>query len=307
MSITLSNSNWSYASLGAPGAIVCSHDMKKAACISNTRVSTSTDSGLNWVSSRAGIYSGVASSADGNKLVITQHGTHIYTSVDAGDNWTERQNHKAWFAVATSDNGNVILATTADSYVYVSTDSGVNWTESSTELTGQKAFSNHDGSILWVYSNIVACESYFSTNYGVTWVKWEPVGGYPNLITMFSTHNDRLYASGQVELGGNFKVLVSDDNGATFSQCYDSDNLVYVSRSGVLFKLHPDSPYLVSFSTNSGFSWQTISSSDNYGYPSICSTYLGLDILFSSGGLTKVKIGTNSFNKNAFLGQGMDL
>ena len=75
-------------------------------------------------------WSAVASSADGIKLVAaTDTGFGgIYTSADAGLNWTLTTNSTRWSAVASSADG-VILAAAGVGHLLLSTNSGAAWRE----------------------------------------------------------------------------------------------------------------------------------------------------------------------------------
>jgi len=93
-----------------------------------SQIYTSTDSGVNWTSrldSRD--WGGVASSADGTKLVAVMKGGQIYTSTDSGANWTPHENSRKWNGVASSADGTKLVAAVDGGQIYTSTDSGVSW------------------------------------------------------------------------------------------------------------------------------------------------------------------------------------
>jgi hypothetical protein len=75
---------------------------------------------LNWTA--------VASSYSGMKLVAVANGGNIYTSTDAGVNWTARDSAREWVSVASSSDGSVLWATVNNGLIYKSTNSGLTWT-----------------------------------------------------------------------------------------------------------------------------------------------------------------------------------
>ena len=66
---------------------------------------TARDSNRNW--------QGIASSADGTKLVAAANTGQLYTSTNSGASWTARDSNRDWHSVASSADG-VKLAATVD-------------------------------------------------------------------------------------------------------------------------------------------------------------------------------------------------
>ena len=98
----------------------------------------SSDSGATWGESfaltslgsegplqRDTLFSSVASSADGTKLVAV--GNEIWTSTDAGATWTEKLTGGDWTSVASSADGTKLVA--VGTYIWISPDAGVTWTQ----------------------------------------------------------------------------------------------------------------------------------------------------------------------------------
>ena len=75
---------------------------------------TSTNSGATWVSNNVpdGVWDGVASSADGSRLVaVGQGNAEIYTSTNAGATWISNGvPSQIWYGVASSADGNKLVA-----------------------------------------------------------------------------------------------------------------------------------------------------------------------------------------------------
>ncbi len=95
-------------------------------------------------------WSGIASSADGSKLVACANPGRIYTSPDSGSTWTARAFEQAWVDVASSANGATLVATW-DMDLYVSTDSGVTWVKKLIDWNGWgKVACSADGTVIAV-------------------------------------------------------------------------------------------------------------------------------------------------------------
>jgi hypothetical protein len=75
------------------------------------------------------MWSGVASSADGTKMVAVDVTGDIFTSSDSGADWQWRfsQTGFYWASVASSADGTKLVAALGDGGIYRSTDSGVSW------------------------------------------------------------------------------------------------------------------------------------------------------------------------------------
>ena len=86
------------------------------------KIYTSTDSGLTWTPQGTNNYwTGIASSADGTKLVATSTGAgQIYVSTDSGITWFPKDSLRAWSAVASSTDGSKLAATVAYGFIYTS-------------------------------------------------------------------------------------------------------------------------------------------------------------------------------------------
>ena len=90
----------------------------------------STNSGTTWVVKtydNKPLWSSVACSPDGSKMVAAQYNGYIYTSVNSGANFTRRAQGRSWLSLAMSANGNVLLAGTENQGVYSTLDGGVTW------------------------------------------------------------------------------------------------------------------------------------------------------------------------------------
>jgi hypothetical protein len=105
-------------------------------------ISTSTDSGVNWIEqTSAGLrnWSGIAISSDGSFIAASVYGGYIYTSDDTGSTWTERTNsgQRNWNNVSVNSDGTIIAASVYNGYLYISTDNGETWEEQTSLGTGE--------------------------------------------------------------------------------------------------------------------------------------------------------------------------
>ena len=118
-------------------------------------------------------WSGVASSADGNRLAAViggYHGAqgHIYVSADAGESWTAANSEvRAWRAIASSADGFRLVAVEDSSngqrggYIHTSDDAGLSWVTRDT--SGSRIWlsvsSSHDGNLLAAVVGADVCET----------------------------------------------------------------------------------------------------------------------------------------------------
>jgi hypothetical protein len=89
---------------------------------------TAHDSARNWF--------GVASSADGSKLVANAVGGQLYTSTDSGVTWTARDSTRSWYGLASSADGNKLVAGASGGQLYTSGGVGSTSTGAGGSLSG---------------------------------------------------------------------------------------------------------------------------------------------------------------------------
>ena len=111
-------------------SIASSADGIRLAAITQLGVFTSTNSGSTWMTNNLPqvIWNSIASSADGNKLVVVGNpGARIYTSSDSGNTWRSNNvPNSAWTSVASSADGSKLIAMGINS-IWTSTNSGNSW------------------------------------------------------------------------------------------------------------------------------------------------------------------------------------
>jgi photosystem II stability/assembly factor-like uncharacterized protein len=99
----------------------CSSDGTKLALAGYGFIFSSTNAGVTWIprNSLRVNWSGVASSADGSKLVAVAYGGGIYTSSDSGNDWTSNNVPiTGWTGVASSADGSKLVAVVADGGIW---------------------------------------------------------------------------------------------------------------------------------------------------------------------------------------------
>jgi hypothetical protein len=125
--------NWTSVASSADGArlVAAAWDSASGKYVGQGAIYCSSDAGATWTQTSApsnNYWSGVASSADGTKLVAVSQDIGIYRSLDAGATWTAlNAPSSGWSSIASSADGTTLVAAGGDS-IYISIDSGVTWT-----------------------------------------------------------------------------------------------------------------------------------------------------------------------------------
>jgi sugar lactone lactonase YvrE len=147
------------------------------------RVLTSTNGGQNWATNSppmAAPWSAIASSADGNRLIVAAGGGSgitngpVFTSIDAGASWISNNLPiQYWQCVASSAAGQSLVAAVGGRHagpIYISTNFGTSWTASSAPVTNwQSVAISADGKKLAAIEHADSKAVYISTDSGLTW------------------------------------------------------------------------------------------------------------------------------------------
>ncbi len=218
--------------------------------LSVTNVPTSTT----WTARESSrVWSGVASSADGTRLVAVVTGGFIYTSTDSGVTWTARETgtSRNWKSVASSADGSKLVAVVEVGFIYTSTDYGVTWTprETSANRAWVDVASSADGTRL--AAAVDGSNIYTSINSGVTWTQQLSSPNPPWRTIASSADGTRLVAvpfSGFIytstDSGVNWTARDSSRNWWAVASSADGTKLVAGVRGGFLYT-----------STDSGVTW----------------------------------------------------
>lgn len=173
------------------------------------KVYTSSDGGLNWTPRDVDrSWMAVASSSDGRKLVAVTDGDRIYTSDDSGLSWTPRDDARRWSAVASSADGSRLVAVVAFGQIYTSIDSGVSWTPRDAARNWYAVASSADG------RKLVASELngklYTSSDSGVSWTPRESDRSWYSVAS--SADGSKLVAADH-----NGRLYTSSDSGVSWT------------------------------------------------------------------------------------------
>lgn len=219
--------------------------------------------GQGWTPRGAQWGAGVASSADGRKLVVAGYSA-IYTSADAGVTWVTHTIGSVigWTAVASSVDGSKLVATAYNAGIYTSTDSGATWTATSAPVAPawRGVASSSDGSKLVAVAQ--GAPIYTSTDGGVNWtasasnlsLNWTSVAS--------SADGSRLIAT---EYGGS--IFLSPNSGGMWigMGSAPTNNWMYVACSADCSRaVAVASPGQLYVSTDGGVTWGTHSASRNW-------------------------------------------
>jgi hypothetical protein len=127
-------------------------------------LSSSTNSPVDLI-----VWTSVACSSDGTKLVTLASNGQIFTSTNSGATWSTNNNFPGvnWTSVASSSDGTRLVAAGSASQIFTSTNSGVTWsTNNSPSANWTSVASSADGSKLVAASGTGI---YISRDSGATW------------------------------------------------------------------------------------------------------------------------------------------
>lgn len=230
---------------------------------------------INWSEISTGIvFSNIASSYDGNKLISISGGS-VYLSTNAGLNWTKQsisisETMYMLSGVAISSDGSKLFACVNSEYIYTSDDAGLNWiaqtsfgkknwTGISCSSDGTKLAAVCSKHNIPVFGPQEVVESYVctSTDGGVNWVS-QISSGDKNWVGIASSSDGTKLAA----CAGMGYIYVSNDSGLTWSEntCCGTKEWRSVAMSSDGSKImaicvNPANTYI---SMDSGETWESI-------------------------------------------------
>ena len=206
----------------------------------------------------------LAISSDGLKLIGGTTYDYLYTSSDGGVSWLQRAEARNWVSVASSSSGTILVAAASGSFIYISSDSGEtwltqftnapihNWNAVTMTANGTKMFAAEAGSGI-----------YFSSDSGVNW-------GVANSLTTvawncIASSFDGRYLVASAGANG----LYSSTTGAFVARGSGGMTISWVASSEDGTKMYAStSTGMLVLSTNYGVGWNPFSPSyplsDNY-------------------------------------------
>jgi hypothetical protein len=236
------------------GSFACSADGRKLVLADSSPVYTSTNYGINWITTTSPTVFLVASSADGNKLAAI--GSVLCTSSDSGKTWTVQtgaKNVSSWSSIRSSADGSKLVASGFNGFIYTSTNAGIAWvTNIVPQHNWHSIASSADGSkLVAVIGYNDSGSIYVSTNSGAIWLPTDsPIANWYSVATSSDGNNIIAAAYG----GG---VYTSTNGGDSWiSNSLPTSFWVSVSSSaaGTTLVASTDRGGLY-VSTNSGVAW----------------------------------------------------
>lgn len=203
-------------------------------------------------SAPAASWYGVASSADGSKLVAVVSGGSIYTSTNSGLSWISNNAPiKSWSSVASSVDGKKLVAVVHEGPIYTSTNGGTTWISNNAPTKRWWGVaSSADGDKLVAVAN--NGQIYTSTNSGTIWISnsvpfrpWSAVAcssdggrllavaGWPAFVAPIYTSTDfgLSWSPGDVPAKNLSAAVSSTDGSKLVAAAYETSE-VFISTNG---------------------------------------------------------------------------
>lgn len=233
-SSTDSGQSWSLLNNSPTGdwrSIASSADgAKLVAVVSNGFIFTSIDSGTTWTQRDAArLWTSVASSSDGTKLVATTFPGNIFTSTDSGANWTPRDVARNWQSVASSADGTKLVAVVSGGQIFTSTDSGLNWSSTNNSPAANWQSVASSADGAKLVAVVNSGQIYTSTDSGVTWTPRNVFGIWQSVAS--SSDGTRLVAVGAGTATGLGNIFLSSDSGQSWKPQGQWENWAAVASS----------------------------------------------------------------------------
>jgi len=246
--------NWTSVASSADGTRLIAVGMEQGPALMSDGswkygyVYTSSDSGATWAQTGTqGSWTGVASSADGTKLVAVSSDGDIYASTDSGATWTDRTNSPRgpfllWSSLASSADGTKLVAAGSSEgvtdwplgYICTSWDSGATWTQRGTLQSWQSLASSADGAKLIAVAGDRVDPGYIYTS-GDSGATWTQTGTAQFWVSVASSADGtKLVAATRTLVTGELNpgyIYVSADSGATWTQTGTAQNWTSVASS----------------------------------------------------------------------------
>lgn len=240
-------------------------------------------------------WSGVASSADGSRLVAVASRDGIYISTNAGLTWTETTapNNYLWQAVASSADGTTLAAASVGigtCVIYVSTNSGGDWKSASVPQKNWTSVAlSADGSKIVALAGDFSFNPpttvYTSTDFGTTWTL-QTNGPVTYFWTTIASSSDGIrlttFASNIILVSTNSGVnwMQASNPVASWGAVIPPCKEITCSTDGTRLAAIINS--YIYISTNLGFSWTKTSAPANGSWSSIASSADGSKLIASS-------------------------
>ena len=223
-----------------------------------------------------GVWTSIASSADGTRLAAVCSNLGIYVSTNSGAHWIQTKTGQNWSCVASSSDGMTMFAGNEGGGIYISTNSGMTWTPTGATNAYWDAIASSSNGM-----NLVAgidsgstggIGIYTSANTGSTWTQTTaPARGSAPVtwwISVTSSSDGTKLAA--IEFV-NSAIYTSADSGGHWTQTSapttNSWNCIASSSDGSrLVAVANGANGAIYISTNSGSSWTATSAPRTYWF-----------------------------------------
>ena len=202
----------------------------------------STNYGKTWFTNTTFVgYCGVATSADGSKVVINSGSTfNLYRSTNSGVSFynLEAGSTEQWRGMASSADGTKLFATQQSSVgLMVSMDSGVTWTQRNTNGQAWASVAvSADGTKVLVVGGTVC----ISTNSGTNWMT--PFSAFNGSAAMSADGREMIVAGSQTYISTNLgdswstiPIIARDADGQEVAMTADGRTLYIVGANGFFY------------------------------------------------------------------------
>lgn len=203
---------------------------------------------------------GVASSADGSRLIAVAEEQWIHISADGGESWSMHDNIRRWTAAASSADGSKLLAAYIFERVFVSSDFGATWSAKHWQRDWRAVAMSSTGDIMFAAANGFPISR--SMDGGATWVELDQE---KRLWGALAASADGMRLTG-VEYGiSSSRIYISDDAGETWELRNSSHRWLDIASSADGNKLAAVGEHSqVYTSTDRGLTWTPREQSRNW-------------------------------------------
>ena len=200
---TYLSTTWRSVSLSSTGQY-------QTAVVTNGRIYTSSDYGINWTprdsSNRNWFSVSISSTGQYQTAVVYSGGIDkIFTSSDYGINWTPRDSNRNWVSVSISSTGQYQTAVVNGGRIYTSSDYGINWTPRDSNRGWYSVSISSTGQYQTAVVN--GDKIYTSSDYGVSWTPRDSNRAW-ELVSISSTgqYQTAVVYGGQIYISSDYGI-----------------------------------------------------------------------------------------------------
>jgi len=267
--------NWTTNSLPASGYAGCAmsaNGQYQVATLTSGGIYYSSNYGQTWTLSISGVvFFGIALSASGQYGAACTNGSpfNIYISSNYGQTWTSTGQALAGTngRIAISASGQYITALPRTTgFIYRSSNYGLSWTTAGSSLTWFSVAMSASGQYQVAGTNQASQSSYYSSNYGQTWIASTGAPSSQELWTLTMSASGQYACLATISSG----MYYSSNYGQTWAAASGATSVMTVvamSASGqyAICASANTNPNYIYYSTNYGQTWTASSYSSTSG------------------------------------------